>query len=329
MTTPNVGRGNRASGFGLVELMVALAIGLFLIAGAVTIFAKTRDLYRANETAARLQETARLAMSTIEVDLRMANYWGLNNRPDLIDGGLRQNDASSLNAELSANPGQIEACGNNWAIDVETYIDGSNNEYDLSCLAAVGANSRSDVLVVRRASVTPIPDANLGASVGQLKVRTGRVQSALFTDDSPPSSGVETRAVLVNGYYVAADPSADPYAGAPALRRKQLGFTAAGPSIEDVEVVQGVEDLQFQVGIDTDDDQSANYYVDIDDVLLTDVPVAVRVWLLIRTDRPEVGFTDDRSYEYGDRVNANAYQPNDGFRRLLVSRTIQLRNTRR
>jgi hypothetical protein len=68
--------------------------------------------------------------------------------------------------------------------------------------------------------------------------------------------------------------------------------------------------------------------------------VSVRIWLLVRAENPEVGFRDNRTYEYGDRLTATgttadlnaanaagrAYRPADGFRRMLVSRTIQLRN---
>jgi hypothetical protein len=68
--------------------------------------------------------------------------------------------------------------------------------------------------------------------------------------------------------------------------------------------------------------------------------VSVRLWLLVRAENAEVGFVDGRTYEYGDRDDANgvtadlnaagaatqAYRPNDGFRRLLVPRTIQIRN---
>jgi hypothetical protein len=45
----------------------------------------------------------------------------------------------------------------------------------------------------------------------------------------------------------------------------------------------------------------------------------------MRAEQPEVGFVDGRKYEYADRPS---YQPNDGYRRLLISRTIQLRNSR-
>ena len=103
-------------GLSLVELMVAMAIGIFLLAGAVTVFGKTRDLYRTNDAAARLQETARYAMSTIEADLRMANYWGLMSRADLVENGPGLNLASfpdvdpayTLPADLSASDRYFE-----------------------------------------------------------------------------------------------------------------------------------------------------------------------------------------------------------------------------
>ena len=82
-------------GMSLIELMVALAIGTFLLAGTITVFGKTRDLYRTNDAAARLQETARYAMGTLEADLRMANYWGLMSRADMIQNGPALDTANS------------------------------------------------------------------------------------------------------------------------------------------------------------------------------------------------------------------------------------------
>ena len=66
-----------AAGLSLIELLVALAIGAVLIFGATQVYVDSRNAYGVNETVARLQETARYAMSVIESDVRMANYWGL------------------------------------------------------------------------------------------------------------------------------------------------------------------------------------------------------------------------------------------------------------
>jgi abortive infection bacteriophage resistance protein len=57
--------------------------------------------------------------------------------------------------------------------------------------------------------------------------------------------------------------------------------------------------------------------------------VAVRLWLLVRAEQQETGFTDSLTYNYGNRVGPAAYTPADAFRRVLVSKTIALRNTRR
>jgi hypothetical protein len=38
---------------------------------------------------------------------------------------------------------------------------------------------------------------------------------------------------------------------------------------------------------------------------------------------------DNRTYDYASRTGAAAITPNDPFRRVLVSKTIALRNTRR
>ena len=53
--------------------------------------------------------------------------------------------------------------------------------------------------------------------------------------------------------------------------------------------------------------------------------LAVRIWLRLRADQPEVGFVDTNSYVYADQ---NVPAPNDGFRRTVVSKTIYVRNAR-
>ena len=53
--------------------------------------------------------------------------------------------------------------------------------------------------------------------------------------------------------------------------------------------------------------------------------LAVRVWLRIRADRPENGFTDTANYVYADRNQAAL---NDAFRRSVVTKTIYVRNAR-
>ena len=79
-----------SAGFSLIELMVALTIGLVLIGGAVYVYQQSRDTYALNESTARLQEEARYALSLIEPDVQLAGYYGFTNAYDdvqLVIGG--------------------------------------------------------------------------------------------------------------------------------------------------------------------------------------------------------------------------------------------------
>lgn len=324
-------------GLSLVELMVAMAIGTFLLAGAITVFGKTRDLYRTNDAAARLQETARYAMGTIEADLRMANYWGLMSRADLIENGPALDLANppdvdpaySLPAELTPYVGAINQCGDMWAVKLPAYIEVNNDSYGYACAAFGTAVPGSDQLTIRRASTQIIDAGGLAASAGQIKLQTSRVQGTLFASGAVPAGYLpplsESRALIANGYYV--DQDSDERDGTPSLRRKQLEVETGATVIGDLQIVPGVEDLQVELGADFNADQNADYFVQPNTVIPAgDQIVAVRVWLLVRAEQQEIGFIDGRSYTYASRA---AYAPADSFRRVLVSKTIALRNTRR
>jgi type IV pilus assembly protein PilW len=318
-------------GFSMIELMVAMLIALVMIAGAGAVFAKARDIYRAMDATARLQETARYAMSVIEADVRMANYWGLLSRPDLFTNSA--STASPFNPSVSNNCGASSA----YVTDISTYLEGTNNTYSLTCVAnGAGAQSGADVLIVRRASSSRLPQTAGGVSsaVNSLLIESSRTQAEIFQataagtipagyaqSDNPPQPPLaDTRRLLVNAYYVSQDSSVA--AGYPSLRRKTL---VSGPAIRDEEVVPGIEDLQVQLGIDLDDDRNADVFVNPGSVPANGIVVAARIWLRVRAQDIDVAFTDSQAYAYADRNQAAI---NDRFRRIVVMKTIQIRNSR-
>ena len=141
------------SGVSLVELMVAMVLGLFLIFGAVTIYSKSRSTYRTTEAVARLQETARYAFDAIEPDVRMASYWGLASRADYIVNSVGPADARP--AELDDAAAEIDECGTNFAINLDEFIAGVNGadetDWPLACDAFRDAwREDTDILVIRR-----------------------------------------------------------------------------------------------------------------------------------------------------------------------------------
>ena len=315
----------RQSGMTVVELLVALAIGSFLMIGAVTIYNQSRQAFVINESIARVQETAQFAMDTIEADLRMASNWGRNSRALSVEG--RSIDGNP-NPNSIAEPPE---CQSGWALDLALTVDGDNNGYSLTCAAEGGFEATSDVITVRRATVAPQP-----LEAGRLQIQTTRIQGELFVDGNVPPTfspaDSTTHNLLVNSYYVSPDSSLIP--GVPTLRRKRLATDGAAPSVVDEEVAPGVENIQMQLGIDVNGDNTVDRYVNPgNDVYIQGttnyIPgarvITARVWIVVRGTQPELGIQDDTDYEPGD---ADLGTFNDNFRRMMVSKTILLRNAR-
>jgi len=69
-------RASAMRGFSLVELMVALLIGIVISIGVVQIFSATRTTYQIDESLARAQENGRFALEFLAQDIRHAGYAG-------------------------------------------------------------------------------------------------------------------------------------------------------------------------------------------------------------------------------------------------------------
>lgn len=61
-------------GFTLIEIMISLLLGVFLLGGVIGIFLNTKQTYRVQDGLSRLQENGRYAMEFIGRDIRMADY---------------------------------------------------------------------------------------------------------------------------------------------------------------------------------------------------------------------------------------------------------------
>ena len=61
-------------GLSLVELMVALVLGLVLMTGVIQVFLASRQTYATNEAMARMQENGRFALEFISRSARLAGY---------------------------------------------------------------------------------------------------------------------------------------------------------------------------------------------------------------------------------------------------------------
>ena len=313
------------AGVTLIELMVALSIGSFLMIGAVQVYNQSRHAFVVNESIARVQETAQFAMDTVEADIRMASNWGRHSRGTAVVGRSVTGDANPLALPAPA------ACGGDWALNLARPVEGNNNNFALACGPVGGAQFNSDTVTTRRAAVAASP-----LQAGRLQIQTTRIQGELFADGNVPPgfdpAESETHDLLVNTYYVAA--SSDLIPGVPTLRRKSLASVGGVPSVVDQEIAPGVENIQLQFGVDVNQDNTVDRYVNPGDAILDPLAVGfipgarvltARIWLIVRSVSPEVGIQDLRDYEPGD-IDLGVYS--DAFRRMQVSKTILLRNAR-
>jgi type IV pilus assembly protein PilW len=72
-------------GLTLVEIMVALLLGLFVLGGIMQIFSNSKQTYKMQEALSRLQENGRFAMDFLGRDIRMADFRSCSTALPLLD----------------------------------------------------------------------------------------------------------------------------------------------------------------------------------------------------------------------------------------------------
>ncbi|MBL8268259.1 PilW family protein, partial [Steroidobacter sp.] len=152
-----------AAGFSLVELMVAIAISLLLLAGVVAIFASSRVSYESNDQLSRVQETGRFALEAISRQVRSAGFGGCSRQPNYVSTAL--NSTGTLQWNFLEGPVRgYNASGSAWVPTLDASITG----------AAAG----SDVLVLRgpRPEAQPaIVTTNMASPTDPLVVSGGSI----------------------------------------------------------------------------------------------------------------------------------------------------------
>ncbi|NDK39269.1 pilus assembly protein PilW [Pseudoxanthomonas gei] len=97
-------------GLSLIELMIALLIGLILLIGLVQVFGASRTAYQLSEGLARVQENGRFAMDYLQRDIRMAGHYGC------VNDQARLQTNGALISHLAATDNPL-----NFAISIQGY----------------------------------------------------------------------------------------------------------------------------------------------------------------------------------------------------------------
>ncbi|MEJ2686529.1 MAG: PilW family protein [Gammaproteobacteria bacterium] len=341
-------------GVTLVELMVAMVIGLILMAGVGQVYVNSKRGYRIQQASSQVQENGRYAMQFLARDVRMAGYSGCGARStklanvlktatmpwyfDLSKPILGYNAATAFPSEFSAD---VLA-----GTDAVTIVRGDDShqyiitKHDpISATFTLGA--ASDLTV---GTILLVSDCNYSA-VFQMVGPTGSTSSAqvVHNTGSKVSPGNCVKDLATNGAsYADCNSSgnlatytyqgngqlmrlrADAYYiannanGVPSLYRAALATVSNAPTVTKEELVDGVENMQIRYGEATAPDQAAVRYVKADQVADWGNVVSARVQLLVRSIK-QVNPTPVS-------ITFDGKNYNDRYLRRIFTDTIKLRN---
>lgn len=155
-------------GFGLVEILVAMAIGFLLMAGIIQIFTGSRQTYRVQENLSHLQENGRFALIQLGNVLRMTGYkTDPTDTATFASGAVSGTETTDVPDQISvsfqggSDGTTIDCLGNTVSASSvvvnQFYID---NNGALSCLSTTNANPQPLVENVEDMQITYGVDAN-------------------------------------------------------------------------------------------------------------------------------------------------------------------------
>lgn len=345
-------------GLSLVEIMVAMVIGLVLTAGVIQLFIGSKQTYRFQDAASRVQENARFAIEALNFDIRMAGNLGctvfaqnvnstLNGAPLSFAPGTgiqgweaddtEPGEAFNLPA---ANAAVVDASTGNWSTSGGATLDAGTMSLPGSDIVriwrgdgAVGTISATSTLTGPNINITTAPvtatfqdgdilllsDCQNTDWVQMCAVGCTPGNTATATLTQPGGSVVKVQSYI---YYVGKRNDDSP----PGLFRRPLGDIATGNGAAAgaaEEVVEGVENMQVLYGVDTNANRIVDDYVTADNVNNWNNVVSVQIALLMRATERGDDISGAATYTLAG-TDANA--DNDGRLRQVFSTTVTLRN---
>ncbi len=103
------------TGLTLIEIMIAMLLGLFLIGGVIQLFIGSKQNYRVQENISRVQENGRFALYFLNKDIRMAGFWGcVKNNNNVITNHL---DPAGKNYDANIHQFDQPVTGTNGTTD--------------------------------------------------------------------------------------------------------------------------------------------------------------------------------------------------------------------
>lgn len=337
----------RQHGVTLVEVMIAMLVGLILLAGITTLVVNASRGNRDIDAAARQLENGRYAVKSLSKHLQHAGFWGRLYPPAApgmpsVPGGLPNACTAPVTAAI------LQA-------DMPLHIQGEDSpagDPAANCLGDADHVDGTDIVTVRRAAGTDHTptEANDAANAAAFYLQTSHTAFDIDTgaNADPGANGFGITELDAAGNAVTAplyQYRVDTFFVSPRTRPVNVGACDGDdadngdeiPTLMHLRLVDtgfcaqavatGVEDMQIEYGVDTTNNGTPNQYTTAPaDTTAWSNVMGVRLYLLVRSTENVGAIGANKSYNLGQTAPKVVADPGDGFSRHVFTTTARLVN---
>lgn len=319
---------HKQAGVSLVELLVSVTISLIMLLGIANIYVGSKETYRVREDFGVLQEMGRQVLETVTNSVQMADHWGGVPTADVTVGAVGTLTGTGT-------------CNSAWMQNVSQSLTGAEGAATKSGLGLIGNCidgyvPNSDILVIRYADGEAVSDSDVNGSTG-LFIRSEVENTAVLfagASNSTTATGIAATDAARNypyrieAYFLRSCSDTPCSDGIPSLAR----LTVDGTTLVTEVLADGVEQLQFQYGIDTNGDTVADQVLNAGGVTNWTQVFSVNVDMIVRTPLPDRSVSDTTTYSLAggsavtgglDFTPSTAAQP---YHRKQLTKLVHVRN---
>jgi type IV pilus assembly protein PilW len=349
----------KQKGLSLIELMIAITLGLILLTGVMQVFLSSKTVFSTQQSLSRIQETGRLAIEFLSRDIRMAGYMGCASRSVgasvantlntptaflyAFNESIRGYTAATVpGSVLSKTPkantdlfvirggvgSSVKVTQNNDSdfVIVSKDLEEAGACSDSSSPNRISGVCKGDIVIISDCTKARVFQVS-GLTVAGTDLKLAHSSAGLTPGNLDPTwggaSGAEAESFKPGAELMVAATTvyfiADNLAGVPSLWQSVNGGTS-------LELLEGVENMSIKYGVDTSGtpDYIPDAYVAAGAVVNWNRVVSVRVELLIRSLEDNV-VPEVQKYHF-DGVSNVTPNPVDRRLRQVFTTTIGIRS---
>jgi type IV pilus assembly protein PilW len=324
-------------GLSLIELMISITIGLLILSSLTALFVNQSQIRSELDKTNRMIDNGRYALDVISENLRVAGFYGEPNSGVLVAGAL-PDPCSVTISDLSASIPYF----------IQGYNAASVSVAATSPPACIPASVKagSDILVIRRVDTSNVGDSQSAITqasavaaatsipyvqISQCQYDTGvrykvattpasftlRQRNCTQTSTTPYA---DLRRMIVQIYFI--DSNNQPGDGIPTLKRIELSSAGA---MTTVPLVEGIEYMQIDYGLDADADGNADSYIASPVTANWPNIMSAKLNIISRNIDLSREYTDTKTYALG---LAGTYTPaaGDHYKRHAYTQLVRLVN---